>query len=359
LAFLDEEEQTAASDLPERPRRESSGPERRRKQYLVRRLIAVGVGVAFLILIVIAFRGCLEARSDRGIRNYVQDIGTIMQESQQRGEEFFTALEGEGGLSEEDAEARILAVRSNSTSLLDRAEDLDVPDQMREAHSATTQSLKLRQDALEQISANIGQATADEERAESIDVVTTQMGSLYASDILWTQLAVPEMTDVVDTEGVDAPELPAGNFMPEGDPTEFLDQSSVTELLNNLSGDDVAASAGIRGFELVQVDMGEVTLSPDTTTTVPSDANEVSVQVLNGGEAEESNVVVSINFNGEEETKEIPSISPGATETANVPLGTLPQPGAEATLEVLVEPVDGEQDPTNNEASYTIVFGTG
>jgi hypothetical protein len=357
LAFLDEEEQVDAPDRTERPRRTTGGPERRRRQFVVRRLIAVGVGVAFLILIVIAFRGCLEARSDRGIRNYSQDIGTIMLESQQRGEEFFAALEGEGGLSEQQAEQRVAAVRGASATLLDRAEELDAPDQVREAHSATTQALKLRRDALEEISANIGQATADTERSDAIETVTTQMGSLYASDILWSQLAVPEMEDVIESEGVDASQLPPGNFMPENDATEFLDPTTVTELLNNLSGEEV--TAGIRGLELVQVDMGDVTLAADSTTTVDSAANEVSVQVTNGGEAEETGVVVTISFNGEDETKEIASIPPGATETANIPLGTLPQPGTEVTLDVLVEPVPGEEDPTNNEASYTIVFGTG
>ena len=93
MAFLDEEEQVELPpEEPERPRR--SGPERRRQQIVLRRLIAVGVGVGFLILLVIGVRGCLEARSDRGLRNYAQDMGTIMQESQQRGEEFFEAFEG-------------------------------------------------------------------------------------------------------------------------------------------------------------------------------------------------------------------------------------------------------------------------
>ena len=211
-----------------------------------------------------------------------------MLESQQRGEEFFAALEGEGGLTEQQAEQRIAAVRGASATLLDRAEDLDAPGQMRDAHSAITQALKLRRDALEKIAENIGQATADTERADSIDTVTTQMGSLYASDILWSQLAMPEMESVIESEGVDASDLPPGNFMPEDDPTEFLDQTSVTELLNNLSGEEV--TAGVHGLELVQVDMGDVTLSPDSTTTVDSAANEVSVQVQNGGDSEESGV---------------------------------------------------------------------
>jgi hypothetical protein len=70
LAFLDEgQDDLVIDDEPGRPRRRVGGPQRRRQQFLARRLIGVGVGLGFLILIVIAFRGCLEARSDRALRN--------------------------------------------------------------------------------------------------------------------------------------------------------------------------------------------------------------------------------------------------------------------------------------------------
>jgi hypothetical protein len=101
VAFLDEEqEQYAPAAEPERPRR-FEGPERRRQQFLLRRLIAVGVGLAFLILIVLGFRSCLEARSDRGLRNYTEDISTIMQESEQRGDEFFELVDNPGSTTEQ------------------------------------------------------------------------------------------------------------------------------------------------------------------------------------------------------------------------------------------------------------------
>ena len=95
LAFLDEEQDDlVVADEPERPRRRVGGPQRRRQQYLVRRLIGVGVGLAFLILIVIGIRGCLEARSDRALRNYDSDVATIMQQSEQSGKDFFDLLNG-------------------------------------------------------------------------------------------------------------------------------------------------------------------------------------------------------------------------------------------------------------------------
>lgn len=362
MAFLDDEEELGAPPEPERPRRperperELSTPQRRRQQFLLRRLIGVGIGIGFLILLVVGFRGCLEARSDRGLRDYSQSIATIMQESQVRGEEFFSALQDDN-LSEQDLENQISGIRSASSGLLDRAENLDVPDQARESQSATIQSLQLRREALEQITGVIGEATADAETAPPLEVITEQMGSLYASDILWAQLAVPELEQVLEDDDVDAPEFPPGNFMPENDPTRFLDETEIVELITGLDSEE--ATGGVRGLELVQVNVGDTTLSPDTTTTVADDANEVLVQVLNGGEETERAVEVVVTVGDEELTEPIPQIEPGATEEAALPLDTIPQPGTEIQIDVLVPPVQGEQIADNNEASYTVVFGSG
>lgn len=352
---MDEEEQlTAPPEEPERPRR--TPPERRRQQFLLRRMIAVGVGLAFLILIVVGIRGCLEARSDRGLRNYTQDVSTIMQESQTRGGEFFEALEADTG-SEQELEQQINAIRGASASLYDRAEDLDAPDQMRDAQTATTLALRLRRDALEQIAANIGEATAEEETADNVEVISTQMGSLFASDILWSQLATDEIASVLEEEDVDAQELPAGNFMPEGNAAQYLDQSEIASLIGGVGGDE--GEAGVSGLGLVSTSIGDASLSPDTTTTVPSDANEISVEVQNQGESEETEVIVSVTLGDQAPVeKPIPRIQAGSTEVANIPIETLPQPGTEVQLDVLVQPVDGELDASNNESTYTVIFGT-
>jgi len=355
LAFLDEEEQLAAPpEEPERPRR--SGPERRRQQFLLRRMIAVGVGLAFLILIVVGIRGCLEARSDRGLRNYTQDVSTIMQESQTRGGEFFEALEA-GTASDQELEQQINAIRGASASLYDRAESLDAPDQMRDAATATNLSLRLRRDALEQIAENISAATADRETADAVEVISTQMGSLFASDILWGQLATDEITSVLEEEDVEAQDLPAGNFMPEGDAAQYLDQTEIASLIGGVGGDEGAT--GVAGLGLISTSIGDTALSPDTTTTVPSDANEISVEVQNQGESEAAEVTVNVTIGDQAPIeKPIPRIEPGSTEVANIPIETLPQPGTEVQIDVLVDPVDGEQVTDNNEATYTVIFGT-
>jgi CARDB len=354
VAFLDEEDQrVAAPEGPERPRREYGGPERRRQQYLLRRLIAVGVGLGFVILLVLGVRGCLEARSDRGLRDYTQDIGTIMQESEQRGSDFFDTIESPDNTSL-SLQNRINSLRGASESLYDRAQKIGVPGQMDDAQAAAVLSLRLRRDALDTISQNVTGAAARTETADAITAIQEKMGSLYASDILWTQVAAPEIEDVLESEGVDGQDLPAGNFMPD-DALDWLDQTRIAEVFGGLTGADVAA--GTHGLGLLETSIGDTTLSPDSATTVPDDSREIAVQVQNQGESDEAGVTVVVTINGQELQDTI-DLNAGESGSVRLPIETLPQPGTETTVEVLVQPVPGEAVADNNEATYTVIFGS-
>ncbi|MFL5907058.1 MAG: CARDB domain-containing protein [Solirubrobacterales bacterium] len=356
MAFLDEEQDDlVVTDEPERPRRRVGGPQRRRQQFLVRRLIGVGVGLAFLILIVIGIRGCLEARSDRALRSYASDVATIMQQSEQSGKDFFELLNAPSGSSQLDAKNQVLAQRDASQSLLERAQKMDVPGQMHDAQSAVELSLTLRKDALGSIAENLGQATARTETTNAITTISNAMGSLYASDILWTQIGSPDIKKVLQEENVDAPPLPPGKFMPSN-ATDFLNQATLVTKLNGLTG--TTATAGTHGLQLLQVDIGGTTLAPDSTNNVPSDSQELDIQLQNSGDSDETGISVTATLAGSRLDGQLQALAAGETGTVKIPLTTKPTPGTDATLEVVVQPVPGEQVTTNNTATYTVVFGS-
>ena len=356
MAFLDsEQDELVLEDEPDRPRRRVGGPQRRRQQFLVRRLIGVGVGLAFLILIVIAFRGCLEARSDRALRNYSSNVASIMQQSEQSGKSFFDLLNSpSGGGSSIDVKNQILAQRDNSQALLDRAQGLDTPGQMNEAESAVELTLTLRRNALDAIASNVQQAAARTQTADAISNISDAMGSLYASDIVWTQVGLPEIKQVDQEEGIDAPALPTGNFMPSN-ATDFLDQTALVTKLDSITG-QTATTGGVHGLQLLQTSIGGTTLAADSTTNVPSSSQELEIQVQNSGESDETDIGVTATLNGGELNGQIPALSAGETGTVKIPLTTKPAPGSSVTLEVVVAPVPGEQVADNNQASYTVVF---
>jgi hypothetical protein len=358
LAFLDEEQDdlAVADEPPERPRRRVGGPQRRRQQFLVRRLIGVGVGVAFLILIVIGIRGCLEARSDRALRNYDSDIASVMQQSEQSGKDFFNLLNGSGGTSSSlDAQQEVLRQRDTSQTLLDRANQVSTPGQMHDADTAVLQTLTLRRDALSSIAQNVTQATARTQTGNAVNAITAAMGSLYASDVLWTQIGKPEIQKVLKDEGVDAPPLPNGKFMP-ANATDFLNQTTLVTKLNTLTG-QTATTGGTHGLQLESTSIGGQTLTPDSSNTVPADSQEIDIQVTNSGDNDETGISVSVTLGGASLTGQLQALSAGETGIVKIPLTSKPATGTDTTLQVVVQPVPGEQITTNNQSTYTVIFG--
>jgi hypothetical protein len=358
LAFLDEEQDDdlVVADEPERPRRRVGGPQRRRQQYLVRRLIGVGVGVAFLILIVIGIRGCLDARSDRALRNYTSSVATIMQQSEQSGKDFFDLLNSPSATGPIDVRNQIFAQRDAATTLLDRADHLSTPGQMHDAQSAVVQSLTLRENALNAIASNVTQAAARTQTTDAITSISNAMGSLYASDILWTQLGSPEITKVLRDANVEAQTLPPGKFMP-ANATDFLNQATLVTKLNAITG-QTATTGGTHGLQLDSTTIGDTQLSPDSTTTVPSDAQEIDIGVTNSGDSDETGITVTVTLGGTSLNGTLQSLSAGAAGTVKIPLTSKPTPGADTTVQVVVAPVPSEQVTTNNTATYTVVFGS-
>jgi CARDB len=359
LAFLDEgQDDAVVAEEPERPRRRVGGPQRRRQQYLVRRLIGVGIGVAFLILVVIGFRGCLEARSDRALRNYDSDVATIMQQSEQSGKDFFNLLNGSSGSSSSlDAQQEVLRQRDTSQTLLDRAHDVDTPGQMHDAQNAVIQTLTLRRDALSSIAQNVTQATARTQTGNAIQAISNAMGSLYASDVLWTQIGKPEIENVLDDEGVDATPLPNGRFMP-ANAIDYLNQTTLVTKLNTLTGQTATTTGGVHGLQLESTTIGSTTLTPDSTNNVPSDAQELDIQITNSGDSDETGISVTATLGGTQLTGQLQALSAGESGTVKIPLTTTPTPGTDTTLEVVVNPVAGEQITTNNTSTYTVIFGS-
>jgi hypothetical protein len=356
LAFLDEEQDDlVVAEEPERPRRRVGGPQRRRQQFLVRRLIGVGVGLAFLILIVIGFRGCLEARSDRALRNYDSDVATIMQQSEQSGQDFFNLLNSAGGTSSSlDAQQEVLRQRDTSQTLLDRADDVDTPGQMDDAQNAVIQTLTLRRDALSSIAENVTQATARTQTADAIQSITDAMGSLYASDVLWTQIAKPDIQNTIEDEGVDGTPLPNGRFMP-ANATDFLDQTTLVTKLNALTG-QTATTGGVRGLQLDSTTIGGQTLTPDSANTVPADSQEIDITLTNSGESDETGITVTVTLGGQALNGQLQALSAGEQGSVKIPLTSTPTPGTDTTLEVVVTPVPGEQLTENNQSTYTVIF---
>jgi hypothetical protein len=359
LAFLDEDDSfPPVATEPE----ETRVPPERQRVFMVRRLAAVGVGILILILLVLGIRGCLNARKERAFENYVSDLTTLTDQSNQLSAGFFARLDDPKNLTELQFETEIRADRSTAEGLLSRAEDLDPPGDLSGAQEQVELAFELRRDALGAIADNVGAAFGNEDPLGALAQITDQMSDFLASDVLYRR-ARDEIAAVLSDEGI-SEKVPESDFFPresDGAPDlEWLDETTISEKLAGVTGTE-AEGAALHGLGITSVLVNGTDVSPDTDNTVSGNGNpEVEVAVTNQGDTEESDVNVEVSVSGEGEPisseETIPKLDPAATETATVPLDPAPPTGTPVTIEVFVPLVLGEQVSDDNEFSYDVTF---
>jgi hypothetical protein len=359
LAFLDDDEDAfelpPVASEPDEPR---LGPPDRQRQVLVRRLMALGVGVVVLVLLVVGVRGCLGARKERAFENYTRDLTALTSESKQLSTQFFSRLQNPKNLSALQIRTEIQGDRGAADGLVARAQRLDPPGELSNAQKQVLLTFELRRDGLAGVGDQIGIALGKEGQTEAIKAITLDMQDFLASDVLYRN-ARTEINQVLADEGVNA-QAPASEFLPPP-VDDWLDPATVTEAIGRISG--ASATAGTHGLALYQTTLDGTALQPDTTTTVTggSGTPELEVQVQNSGDTDESDVVVSYTVTGGSESiqdeETIPSVAAGEIQTLKIPLEPAPAKGSELSINISVQPVIGETDSSNNESTYPVSYG--
>lgn len=307
-----------------------------------------------LILIVLGVKGCLDARARRALSDYARNVTQIVDETQQTSKSFFAKLSDPGGLSVTEFVNQVSADRSAMDNYASRIDGLDAPGDMSHAQSSLELVYELRSSAMNEIAEKMSTALGDVGSEQARASIARQMRKLLASDELYAAVSRPEINDVLAANGIDGSDVPKSVFLP--DETKWLDEGEVSAALDSVTGSSSSSTPGVHGLGLIGTSINGTELSPESATGVLSEGTpEVEVTVQNQGESTENGVTVSVTVNGGNTLQgTIDSIGAGEEEIALIPL--TPAPSGEATLEVKVDTVPGEQVSENNEASYTVAF---
>jgi CARDB len=332
-----------------RPRRR---PER--QQILLRRGLALGGGLLLLILIVLGVKGCLDARKERALTDYADDVTQIVDETQQTSKALFDKLGDPGGLSVTEFVAEVSADRSAMDNYATRVDGLSAPGDMGHAQSTLELVYELRSSAMDEVAEKMNTALGDVGSEQAIAKIAREMQTLLASDVLYAAVVRPEIDGVLADNGIGGSDVPKSVFLADG--TKWLSESAVSEALGSVSGSSGGATPGVHGLGLIGTSVNGAELVAESTAAVASEGTpEVEVEVQNQGESTENGVSVSVTVDGGNTLQgEISSIEAGETSSVSIPL--TPAPTGQVTLEVDVATVPGEQVSENNKASYTVEF---
>ena len=313
------------------------------------------------ILLVLGVRGCLNARKERSYENYVSDLSAVAAETQSVSQQFFNRLEDPGDLTALQFEAEIKADRGAMEGLLDRAENLDPPDELAEAQDLIVLSYELRRDGLSAISESVGAALGDKGSQKEIDEIANQMRTFLASDVLYAK-AQEQIEEELTAQEIVVPEGEniATKFL--RDEPNWLDPQVVADALSGIEGSSTEATApGVHGLGLSTVTLlpSGAAIEDGVPVTATADGAELEIDVENQGESEETDVAVSYEISGEDESsgeETIDKIAAGEVATVNVPISSAPASGASVELTVSVKPVPGEEIEENNTRTTEVTF---
>ncbi len=239
------------------------------------------------------------------------------------------------------------------------------PASLQSAHQQVLATLQLRAIGLTGLANTL--ATAGSKSSSDVaNRLAAQAQLLSASDLVWANLFRLPATETLKRLGIRGVIAPPSQIVTN---PEVISAHSFDEVYSRLSATNSSGQVtGVHGSELLStqaVSSGQsktLTTSGPTTVDVAADL-KFKVSFKNAGNFQEVNVPVTLTVNvfGKKvlnQTKHVASIQQGQTLTVSFANLNLPPTafGANATVNVVVGKVPGEQDVSNNHASYFVFF---
>jgi hypothetical protein len=328
---------------------------------MVRRRIAVGVGVVALIVIVLVVDGCLKGQRAQALRTYNQDVNQISQESEQQiSNPFFSTLAGTPGQSAISVSEHINQLKLKAEELAKRAEGLSVPSEMTEAQRNLLLALDLRAEGLMKVATLISAELGTQAKQASTKIAG-DMEIFLGSDVIFAQRVVPLIETGLHAGGVTGLSTSSSRFLPN---LGWLEPEKVLSRIGGQSSGETGSgevSPGTHGHALTGVSVGETALSAQPVINhISAGTNPTfTVMLQNSGENTETNVKVDVEVEGGEKkikvTRTINKTEPGQSTSVDIPVQGVAL-GVASRVTVFIHPVPGETDVENNKGVFIADF---
>jgi len=383
VSFFDEDEPVRTTQRTQRPRPRprraraagGSGSAGDSQTVLIRRAVALGAVVVFILLMGILVSSCRSNAAKNALRDYTTEVTRISNASDQTGQQLFKLFGGSGAKQPQQMQSAISNLRAQADTTLKQAQQLSVPGAMTQAQQSLLIALELRRDALESMAEQIRPAlgSQSDQSTSAIKSIAGQMRAFDASDVLYQSRVTPFMKKALDDNGIGAQPAPTSNVLKD---ISWISPTFVGAKLGKqlpgsgnggASGDGgkKAIAPGLHGTGLNGTSYGSVNLQEGVANDLAYVSGQpFQVSFTNQGENDEVNVkvtvtVVSKSGSPVSGSTVVPAIAQGQTQVAKVTLSHTPPFGTAAQVNVSVAGVPGEKTLSNNKASYPALFTRG
>jgi hypothetical protein len=342
------------------------GPIRPRTGFtpLLRLLGLIAFAILIVVLLLLWGQSCQESKKRDAYGNYMTDISAVARDSERVGRELSDTLTTPG-IKPADLQKQLSGLVRQQEIGTTRAQGLDPPGPLREAHDAAIESLQFRVDGVAGLAEAFQRTQGSKDAAAAGTLLVSQAERLVASDVIWDDLFKKRAVTVLQQEKVTGVEVPDSNFVQTPDLASTRSMVPIWERINGsaASGGTTTSVHGTN-IESVKVIPGGQVLSASTENTVEASTDlAFAVAVLNSGDSQEVKIEVTLTIQQsptpivKKQTIEI--INPGETKT--VVFRDFPSVdfGERRILRIDVDPVPNEKNTGNNSAEYPVIFSLG
>ena len=336
--------------LPKRPPAPPGGP----------RLYRLGVLIAGAILLAVIFilviNNCRGDQKQSAYEGYIEDAGAVATESAELGAQLNERLTTPG-IRLEALRADVEGLQEQQEQILRRAEDLSPPGPLVEQQEALVETMQFRVNGLAGIARGLQLVAQTDDPQESGRNLANQAQRLVASDVVYADAFRAAAESVLEQQGITNVAVPASVFVQN---PEFGSPTFWTQTVQRLTQGPEAGGLRGNGIAGVRVQPGGQELVRGEDNTVEQSADlAFEVLVENSGETQETQVKVILIIRQDPQIRKeqvIDVINPEETKTVRFTGFDTLQFSTQTTLQVQVEPVQGEQNTNNNTREYPIIF---
>ena len=190
---------------------------------MVRRSVAIVLAVLAVILLVVLINSCRNSQKDDAFRNYAGDVRSLVSAEQDLSNRLFATLSKPGRGDALNVQTQVNAQRVDAEQLVQRAKDASHPGELDTANGWLVTAFEFRADAIGRIANLIPTALGEKGKQAAIDSIAGQMQAFLASDVIYSQRAIPALTASFSKRNIDE-KFPTPQFLPD---LGWLDKSTV------------------------------------------------------------------------------------------------------------------------------------
>jgi hypothetical protein len=340
------------------------GPVRPRTGFtpLLRLLGLIAFAILIVVLLLLWAQSCQEDKKQDAYGDYMTDISTVARDSERIGRELSDALTTPA-IKPADLQKQLLGLVQQQEIGTTRAQSLDPPGPLREAHDAAIEALEFRVVGLTGLAGAFRRTQGSKDSAAAGALLASQAERFVASDVVWDDLFKLTAVGVLQQEEVTGVEVPDSNFVQTPDLASTRSMVPIWERINGSAASGSGTPTGVHGtnIESVKVLPGGQQLSTSAENTVEASTDlAFAVAVLNSGDSQEVKIVVTLTIQQSPtpivKKQTIAIINPDETKT--VVFRDFPSVdfGERRIMRIDVDPVPGEKTTTNNTAEYPVIF---